>query len=265
MKKLAVFIAIACAACSGKAPDAPLAGPGSEPAAVDAAHNSRNAVDWPGTYTGTLPCADCAGIRTTIRLGADGGFERELVYVGKSDMPVRDAGSFAWNDAGSIVTLETASGEAQQYQVGENRLFHLDRDGSRVAGDLADRYVLDKAARDPRIEDRRWVLVEVMGQAVIPSGERREAFIELDGESGRLGGNGSCNGFFGTYVLEAGQRIRFGDIGATMMACADMTVEDALLEALGRVDNYSIDGDRLSLNRARMAPLLTFEAAASAD
>ena len=36
------------------------------PIEVDAAHTSRNALDWPGTYSGTLPCA-VATIRPTDR------------------------------------------------------------------------------------------------------------------------------------------------------------------------------------------------------
>ena len=39
-----------------------------------------------------------------------------------------------------------------------------------------------------------------------------------------------------------------------------MDVENAFHEALRTADNYSLDGDRLTLNRARMAPLARFEA-----
>ena len=31
-------------------------------------HNSLNSLDWEGTYSGILPCADCAGIQTLIKL-----------------------------------------------------------------------------------------------------------------------------------------------------------------------------------------------------
>jgi hypothetical protein len=39
-----------------------------------------------------------------------------------------------------------------------------------------------------------------------------------------------------------------------------MDVEEAFHEVLRAVDNYSLDGKRLTLNRARMAPLARFEA-----
>ena len=266
MRLLLLTMLLVLGACNQQTPETPVseepvvADPA--PAAVDSAHNSRNALDWPGTYEGILPCADCEGIRTTIRLEADGAYTRELAYLGKEDGVTRDSGRFTWNDAGSIVTLDSG-GEAQQYQVGENILFHLDRAGQRSTGDLAERYRLLKAPRDPDLEDRRWVLVEIMGQPVVTSPDGREAFIRFDGAQGTLNGNNSCNNFFGSYVLQPGNRIRIADnLGATMMACPDMEPEAAFMDALGRIDNYATDGNSLSLNRARMAPLLRFEAAA---
>ena len=39
-----------------------------------------------------------------------------------------------------------------------------------------------------------------------------------------------------------------------------MDVENAFQEVLRTADNYSLGGDRLTLSRARMAPLARFEA-----
>ena len=45
------------------------------------------------------------------------------------------------------------------------------------------------------------------------------------------------------------------------MACAaGMEVEQAFHEVLRNADSFALDGDRLVLNRARMAPLARFEA-----
>jgi uncharacterized lipoprotein NlpE involved in copper resistance len=53
--------------------------------APPAGDNSRNALDWQGVYVGTVPCADCEGIRTRIELRGDGTFTRALTYLGKDD------------------------------------------------------------------------------------------------------------------------------------------------------------------------------------
>jgi len=47
---------------------------------------------------------------------------------------------------------------------------------------------------------------------------------------------------------------------STKMACENMEVENDLTKALMAADNYSMDGDNLSLNKARMAPLARFKA-----
>lgn len=150
---------------------------GASAATPDPAHNSRLSLDWPGTYRGILPCADCEGIETVITLMEDGTYIRSLRYLGRDDAYRRDHGRFEWNGAGSGIAL-AAGGQA--YQVGENRLFHLDRDGQRIEGDLADRYVLAKDRRDPRLEGREWTLVALAGTLMAcPDMTLAERFREL--------------------------------------------------------------------------------------
>jgi uncharacterized lipoprotein NlpE involved in copper resistance len=108
--------------------------------------NSMTSVDWDGTYMGVLPCADCEGIATSITLKKDKSYTMVARYLGKKGSPVKEnRGNFSWNEAGSIITLEgITGGGSNQYQVGENQLFHLDREGKRITGELAQHYVLKK-------------------------------------------------------------------------------------------------------------------------
>lgn len=139
-----------------------------------------------------------------------------------------------------------------------------DQAGRRITGDLEAAYRLESTANDPRIENRRWRLVELNGRQVEPPSDRDGAYFELDGTASRVTGNASCNRFFGTYELLAGDRIRFGsDIGVTRMACPELEQEREFLDMLGRVDSYSLGESGLSLNRARMAPLARFREAPS--
>ncbi|MNV96172.1 META domain protein [compost metagenome] len=55
-------------------------------------------------------------------------------------------------------------------------------------------------------------------------------------------------------------RIKFSQGMSTMMACENMEIEHGLNKALITADNYTISGDNLSLNKARMAPLARFKA-----
>lgn len=128
---LALAAAAALGACMPRQDAAPAAVP-------DAAHNSRNAVDWPGTYEGITPCADCPGIRMRLTLTLDGRFELSTQYVDRPVAPQTVRGSFRWNDAGSTVTLDGA-GQGQQFRVGEGRLLQLNRDGTAPPWDTPNR------------------------------------------------------------------------------------------------------------------------------
>lgn len=113
---------------------------------VTAGDNSMNSVDWPGTYFATLPCASCEGIETWVTLNPDGTFVLKTHHMGlNDDREEIFTGKFNWDETGSMVTLQGLIGGAPgKYKVGENQIWHLDRNGKRIEGDLADRYVLKK-------------------------------------------------------------------------------------------------------------------------
>jgi uncharacterized lipoprotein NlpE involved in copper resistance len=116
------------AALGGCMPRAELQGEASAAAPVDG-HNSRNALDWAGSYEGVLPCADCPGIKTQLVLHLDGRFDLSTQYLDRQVTPQTASGRFTWNSAGGAITLD-AAGWGQQFRVGEGRLLQLNRDGT---------------------------------------------------------------------------------------------------------------------------------------
>lgn len=44
------------------------------------------------------------------------------------------------------------------------------------------------------------------------------------------------------------------------MACIDMEVENQFMAVLEKANNYSLNGNTMTLNKAKMAPLAIFEA-----
>jgi len=110
------------------------------------------------------------------------------------------------------------------------------------------------------ITGTHWKLVELLGQPVPAS--HKEPFLMLDAQDNRAHGATGCNSFSGTYTLdEATLRIRFSQIAMTQMFCeGSMETEKAFVEVLEQTDNYSLHGDEITLNKARMAPLARFEA-----
>lgn len=229
------------------------------PSNLPLADNSMTSLDWKGVYKGVTPCADCEGIETTITLKSDGTFKRTLKYLGKDDNIFVDEGDFKWNDEGSKVTLSGNEGPVQMYQVGENVLFHLDQEGNRITGDLANMYRLEKNLTDFRLEDKKWVLIELNGKPFEKKDDQKEGFIEFNMETGMFSGNNTCNNFFGQYELLEGDGIKFGPAGSTLMACPDMETEKTFMEILKTADNYTVVDGILSLNRAKTVPLAKFE------
>lgn len=107
-------------------------------------HTARDSLDWPGSYEGTLPCADCPGIRTRLTLMQDGRYERATQYLDREPQPETVAGTFSWESDGSTIRLD-ASGDSQRYFIAENQVIMLYRDGTRPTGPLAPHYVLRRA------------------------------------------------------------------------------------------------------------------------
>lgn len=133
---LSLALALALSGCMPRAEST------AAPAAhVVDAHNSRNSLDWAGTYEGVLPCADCPGMQTRLLLRMDGSFEMRTLYLERQVAPQTASGRFSWNDAGSRITLD-AAGWGQQFQVGEGRLLQLNRDGSAPAWNAPNRVLM---------------------------------------------------------------------------------------------------------------------------
>ena len=111
------------------------------------------------------------------------------------------------------------------------------------------------------LQETYWKLTELMGKpAVISERMKKEIFIILKKEGSRVQGFSGCNTIMGLYELKEGNRITFSGMASTMMACPDLATESEFNKMLGTVDNYSINGNLMTLNKARMAPLARFEA-----
>ena len=106
-------------------------------------HTSRTSVDWAGSYAGTLPCADCPGIRVKLTLNSNETYEQSTLYEDRQAKPEVTRGNFRWLPDNGSIFLE---GEETRWRVGENQLTMLDQEGQVITGALADFYVLKRVA-----------------------------------------------------------------------------------------------------------------------
>ncbi|MGG5505951.1 MULTISPECIES: copper resistance protein NlpE [unclassified Myroides] len=108
------------------------------------ADNSRTALDWAGTYKGTIPCADCPGIDETIEIKQDGTFKIVDHYQEKKDGHFESEGTFEWDATGNKITLTSKDGSKKMVAVHEGSILLLDEDGNEITGNMAELYRLKK-------------------------------------------------------------------------------------------------------------------------
>ena len=130
-----------------------------------------------------------------------------------------------------------------------------------ASSDTISTVVATEAATDP-VNDftgKKWKLIELMGRVVADSINGKVPSIMFNKEDSSYVANGGCNGLGGKFEWNTQtMEIHFTQGMSTMMACADMSVEDGLKNVFGSADNYSLNDTIFSLNKARMAPLARF-------
>lgn len=293
MKKLAIsclsilFVSISCDK-KEKSKQSNEVTTDSTPVGVIDHHTAKMSLDYVGSYKGITPCADCEGIETTLYLSNESKYVLQTNYLGKKEAVVNEKrGTYSWNEVGNTVILSGIKSGPSQYFVGENYVVQLDMEGNKIAGDLADNYILQKTSdekelppppppapvsiKNSRVHPKsvintlliknKWKLVELNGKPIENKNDsKKEMFIQLNNE-GRYTAFAGCNSMIGSFELKDEKAlIAFTKGASTMMACIDMETEQEFAKMLETVDNYSINGNQMTLNKARMAPLARFEA-----
>ena len=219
-------------------------------------NSAQVALDWQGTYSGVLPCADCEGIDTELTLNEDLSYVLISKYLGKDNtQPDTLKGTFAWEGNNVCLNGIPQNERPSKLKVEENQLRYLDMEGKEITGDLAQNYVMRKNG-NPTIEDKRWQLTELFGKPV--KGTPESHYIIFHSKERRVEAKANCNIMLRNYTIKNEFRLKIEQGISTMMACPD-DLEKELAQVLDQADNCSSDGKTLSLNKARMAPLARFE------
>ena len=218
-------------------------------------HTAQNALDWHGTYSGNLPCADCDRIETELTLNNDQTYRLISQNIGKRTSKTDSLqGKFSWK--GNNVNLEGIPKDERPYiyKVEENQVRQLDMEGKEITGDLAQAYVMKKNG-NMNVEDKKWQLVELNGKKVEGSAETH--YLIFHSKDGRVEAKANCNILSSEYKIKNKLQLKI-EVGiSTLMACPN-NIEDEFKKVLYTTNNLSTDGQTLSLNKARMAPLARF-------
>lgn len=98
-----------------------------------------------GTYEGTLPAADCPGIKTVLTINADSTYQLKQDYIDRKDGHDEASGVLEVLDNSVLMLVRPSSGEHTFYKVKDNSsVIMTDSLGNEPEGEMAKLYVLTK-------------------------------------------------------------------------------------------------------------------------
>lgn len=150
MKRIFIYVAVMAAAvmvsCNGK-----------KTAQNDANNDSTSVTDTTvagenvdlaavaGTYEGTLPAADCPGIKTVLTINADSTYQLQQDYIDRKDGHDEASGVLQVLDGNVMMLVRPSSGEHSFYKVKDSKsIVMTDSLGNEPEGETAKLYVLTK-------------------------------------------------------------------------------------------------------------------------
>lgn len=151
MKTKLIVLAISSlailASCTGKE-TTPNAADNDSANVVDTTASDKDNVDLAsvaGTYEGTLPAADCPGIKTVLTINADSTYLLKQDYIDKKDGHDEASGIFKVLDGKVLMLVRPSTGEQTFYKVKDaNSIIMTDSMGVEPEGETAKLYVLKK-------------------------------------------------------------------------------------------------------------------------
>ncbi len=90
-----------------------------------------------------------------------------------------------------------------------------------------------------------WLMFEMDGVKYEPASGKNVTLI-FDGKEKNVGGKAPCNTYGGPYT-KASNKLSFGGLFSTEMACDELTSEQMYFKLLATVFAYQISGDKLYL------------------
>ena len=134
---------------------------------------------------------------------------------------------------------------------------NLPADASSVRYTLAN--MLEKQAdKRLRIHDI-WALKSLNSEAYDASKTNKHPTLEFNTTEMRVFGNDRCNNIFGGIETLTDQKLKFGMIAGTRMACLDMEISNKFNTALAETESYTINNMTLQLYNAQGDELITIK------
>lgn len=220
-------------------------------------------IDFPALFTGTLPCADCAGIRNRLSLYPDHVYALAVTYLGEPDVSARMFQYGRWTLDGNRLSLTPAGdAPASLWQVVDaNTLERLGSDGQPAPSGLDYSIKLSGEPVTTTLENTYWKLARLDGEPIPAGVYVREPHVVLHAKDRRVAGTDGCNLLIGSYQTE-NQQLRLSQLATTLMACPEPAMQGArqVTDMLDAIRAYRILGAHLLVRNAEGEPIALFRA-----
>jgi heat shock protein HslJ len=212
--------------------------------------------ELPATFVGTIPCADCPGIRYQVNLLPDHTFASRMTYLERKS-EFDDHGSWQIADSSKTLVLQGQRARAQFALPDTVTIRMLGADGHEINSEL--NYDLNRSTAFAPIESpgkqgnalalegTDWKLVSLGDEPIHSASAEQAPHLLLAADSHRVSGSGGCNRLMGSYEL-SGNQLTFSKLAGTMMACVSgMDTEKAFQDVLAEVRTWKMAGRVLDL------------------
>jgi heat shock protein HslJ/uncharacterized lipoprotein NlpE involved in copper resistance len=275
-RRSAVWLLAALACCGSLAGCGPPAGGADEPFDLTAPPSAEAlaAVRAPAGFRGTLPCADCPGILTTIELAVDGSatlYRLHLESDDGRDAPTVETARWATGEAGQLI-VQAEGAEPIYFGFDRSGLLALDRNGQPY--DSALPRMLERLPRGEAAEltGTAWAVIvpAAAGEeqdsppAAAPGENQPRPFTAAVrfATEGRMTGADGCNELVGAWSVRDGT-LSITPAATSMRDCGEAVEDRARLieAALKAATAYRIDQGQLVLittdgeEVARLSPI----------
>jgi len=99
-----------------------------------------------GTYSGTLPCADCEGIKYVLTLKENMTYSEKIMYLGKSKSIEKNSGTYVIKNDSVVWLKDKMNGKGMnQFAIENKKLVMLNLTGQRIKSSFSNKYILSKS------------------------------------------------------------------------------------------------------------------------
>ena len=123
--------------------------------------------------------------------------------------------------------------------------------------------LVEEVSKTRSLEGTIWVLESYLNSEGVLVGPLPDSQVTAVFQEGQIGGNASCNSYFGSYEADADGNLTIGALGMTEMFCQIdelMAQESDYLAALSSAASFLIAEDKLQIEDAEGKEVLVFSA-----